>query len=159
MHTSIMWICDGKALQICKRLGVSPRSCFSDLTKNPGLGPPPARSLDTSRFLRMTCRTISRLLNRDTYKASSTPIRDGRGRGYDHGMGPIFVSLTSHYWHLRKRLYRFGQREREALSAPTQRNTLRDQNPKGQLWLWAVLCCAVPSLYTTLKPSDTCESK
>lgn len=38
-----------------------------------------------------------------------------------------------------KNLYRSGQRQRKALSAPTQRNTLRDQNPKGQLWLWAAL--------------------
>lgn len=43
----------------------------------------------------------------------------------------------------KKKLYRFGQRQRKALSAATQRNTLRDQNPKGQLWPRAVLWCPV----------------
>lgn len=40
------------------------------------------------------------------------------------------------------------------LSAPTQRNTLRDQNPKGQLCLWAVLYYGVLSVYPALKLSD-----
>lgn len=48
---------------------------------------------------------------------------------------------------------------RKALSAPTQRNTLRDQNPKGQLWLWAVLCYGVLSVYIALKPNDRSENK
>lgn len=58
----------------------------------------------------------------------------------------------------KKNLYRFGQRKRKALSAPTQRNTLRDQNPKGQLWLWAALCSGVLSVNTALVPSDSCET-
>lgn len=58
----------------------------------------------------------------------------------------------------KKRLHRFGQRLRKALSAPAQKNTLRDQKPKGQLWLWAVLWCDVLSAYTALKwQMKTCD--
>lgn len=46
----------------------------------------------------------------------------------------------------KKELYRFGRRQRKALSAPTQRNTLKDQNPKGQLWPLAVLWYGVLSV-------------
>ena len=62
------------------------------------------------------------------------------------------MSLTPHYQHLWKKLYRFGQRRRKALSAATQRNTLRDQSPKGQLWLWAMLCYGILYVYIVLKP-------
>lgn len=43
-------------------------------------------------------------------------------------------------------LYGFGQRQRKALSAATQRNTLKDRNPKGQLWPLAVLWFGVLSV-------------
>lgn len=69
-------------------------------------------------------------------------------------MERICVSLNPHYQHLWKKLYRFGQRRMKALSAPTQRNTLRDQNPKGQLWPWAVLCCGVLSVSCTDAQTD-----
>jgi len=61
-----------------------------------------------------------------------------------------YLSPTSHLWN---KLYRFGQRQRKTLSVPTQRNTLGDQNPKGQLWLWAVLC------FTALEPRNTSVDK
>lgn len=47
--------------------------------------------------------------------------------------------------------------KRKALSAATQRNTLRDQNPKGQLWLRATLCHGLPSVCAVPKPMDRCE--
>lgn len=162
-------LCKCSVLQIYKRLALNKYTNFtvqtSAQTENRGLISAPPLPIDTtptppslalkdmpnpSARHQMQARTRPSKHLLELSMAEAEVMTTGRG-GY--------LCLSLHITSIPgKRLYRFGRRQRKALSAPTQRNTLRDQNPKGQLWLRATLCHGVFPVCAALKPTDRCEN-